>query len=287
MLFTKSTDRTPKLDKLNPIQLISLDKLNPIQLISLDKLNLIQLISLDKSNPIQLIRMLLSQSLITMDKMNQIQLIKILLSQSLITLIMPKKAKNRKKCLQTKILLKATRRFSDMATNAARRLKPDIYIEQITDSMVMEMLTQISINPKQLTRARERCPINILPKSPLPIFVKDGRPNPSLVPALVDGLNRLMICFQQIVNQLKERLGEELLDRWPSSSGWPFISVFKPSTNLEICWKQIIIVFKPSNKLGICWHQSVQAIHQTGNLLETDHQSVQAIHQTGNLLEKG
>uniref|UniRef100_A0A914HNN8 Transposase n=1 Tax=Globodera rostochiensis TaxID=31243 RepID=A0A914HNN8_GLORO len=33
MSITKSTGRTPKLDKLNPIQLISLDKLNPIQLI--------------------------------------------------------------------------------------------------------------------------------------------------------------------------------------------------------------------------------------------------------------
>uniref|UniRef100_A0A914HBA7 Uncharacterized protein n=1 Tax=Globodera rostochiensis TaxID=31243 RepID=A0A914HBA7_GLORO len=55
MSITKSTDRTAKLDKLNPIQLISLDKLNPIQLISLDKLN-----------PIQLIRILLSQSLITL-----------------------------------------------------------------------------------------------------------------------------------------------------------------------------------------------------------------------------
>uniref|UniRef100_A0A914HNL9 Transposase n=1 Tax=Globodera rostochiensis TaxID=31243 RepID=A0A914HNL9_GLORO len=46
MSITKSTDRTPKLDKLNPIQLISLDKLNPIQLISLDKLNPIQLIGI-------------------------------------------------------------------------------------------------------------------------------------------------------------------------------------------------------------------------------------------------
>uniref|UniRef100_A0A914HSJ1 Uncharacterized protein n=1 Tax=Globodera rostochiensis TaxID=31243 RepID=A0A914HSJ1_GLORO len=55
MSIIKSTDRTPKLDKLNPIQLISLDKLNPIQLISLDKLN-----------PIQLIRIFPSQSLITM-----------------------------------------------------------------------------------------------------------------------------------------------------------------------------------------------------------------------------
>uniref|UniRef100_A0A914HR76 Transposase n=1 Tax=Globodera rostochiensis TaxID=31243 RepID=A0A914HR76_GLORO len=44
MSITKSTDRTPKLDKLNPIQLISLDKLNTIQLI----------------------RILLSQSLITL-----------------------------------------------------------------------------------------------------------------------------------------------------------------------------------------------------------------------------
>uniref|UniRef100_A0A914HP50 Uncharacterized protein n=1 Tax=Globodera rostochiensis TaxID=31243 RepID=A0A914HP50_GLORO len=66
MSIIKSTDRTPKLDKLNPIQLISLDKLNPIQLISLDKLNPIQLISLDKLNPIQLIRIPLSQSLITL-----------------------------------------------------------------------------------------------------------------------------------------------------------------------------------------------------------------------------
>uniref|UniRef100_A0A914HP95 Transposase n=1 Tax=Globodera rostochiensis TaxID=31243 RepID=A0A914HP95_GLORO len=33
MPITKSTGRTPKLDKLNPIQLISLDKLDPIQLI--------------------------------------------------------------------------------------------------------------------------------------------------------------------------------------------------------------------------------------------------------------
>uniref|UniRef100_A0A914HRI6 Uncharacterized protein n=1 Tax=Globodera rostochiensis TaxID=31243 RepID=A0A914HRI6_GLORO len=63
MSITKSTDRTPKLDKLNPIQLISLDKLNPIQLISLDKLDPIQLTSLDKLNPIQLIRILLSKSL--------------------------------------------------------------------------------------------------------------------------------------------------------------------------------------------------------------------------------
>uniref|UniRef100_A0A914HQ37 Transposase n=1 Tax=Globodera rostochiensis TaxID=31243 RepID=A0A914HQ37_GLORO len=70
MSITKSTDRTPKLDKLNPIQLIILDKLNPIQLIriflsqsliTLDKLNPIQLIILDKLNPIQLIRILLSQ----------------------------------------------------------------------------------------------------------------------------------------------------------------------------------------------------------------------------------
>uniref|UniRef100_A0A914HR41 Transposase n=1 Tax=Globodera rostochiensis TaxID=31243 RepID=A0A914HR41_GLORO len=74
MSITKSTDRTPKLDKLNQIQLISLDKLNQIQLISLDKLNPIQLISLDK--------------------LNQIQLIRILLSQSLSTLLMPKMAKN-------------------------------------------------------------------------------------------------------------------------------------------------------------------------------------------------
>uniref|UniRef100_A0A914H8P3 Transposase n=1 Tax=Globodera rostochiensis TaxID=31243 RepID=A0A914H8P3_GLORO len=58
MSITKSTDRTPKLDKLNPIQLISLDKLNPIQLINLDNLNPIQLISLDKLNPIQLIKLL-------------------------------------------------------------------------------------------------------------------------------------------------------------------------------------------------------------------------------------
>ncbi|KAI3410448.1 hypothetical protein GPALN_004550 [Globodera pallida] len=49
MSITKSTDRTPKLDKLNPIQLI---------------------------------RMLLSQSLITLDKLNSIQLIRILVSQS-------------------------------------------------------------------------------------------------------------------------------------------------------------------------------------------------------------
>ncbi|KAI3421797.1 hypothetical protein GPALN_012341 [Globodera pallida] len=33
MSIIKSTGRTPRLDKLNPIQLISLDKLNPIQLI--------------------------------------------------------------------------------------------------------------------------------------------------------------------------------------------------------------------------------------------------------------
>uniref|UniRef100_A0A914HPS3 Uncharacterized protein n=1 Tax=Globodera rostochiensis TaxID=31243 RepID=A0A914HPS3_GLORO len=57
MPFTKSTGRTPKLDKLNPIQLINLDKLNPIQLI----------------------RILLSQSLITLDKLNPIQVIRILL----------------------------------------------------------------------------------------------------------------------------------------------------------------------------------------------------------------
>uniref|UniRef100_A0A914H9L5 Uncharacterized protein n=1 Tax=Globodera rostochiensis TaxID=31243 RepID=A0A914H9L5_GLORO len=56
MSIIKSTDRTPKLDKLNPFQLTNLDKLNPIQLINLDKLN-----------PIQLIRILhLSQSLITL-----------------------------------------------------------------------------------------------------------------------------------------------------------------------------------------------------------------------------
>uniref|UniRef100_A0A914HNW5 Transposase n=1 Tax=Globodera rostochiensis TaxID=31243 RepID=A0A914HNW5_GLORO len=72
MPFTKSTDRIPKLDKLDPIQLITLDKLNPIQLITLDKLNPIQLITLDKLNPIQLI---------TLDKLNPIQLIRILLSQ--------------------------------------------------------------------------------------------------------------------------------------------------------------------------------------------------------------
>uniref|UniRef100_A0A914HS63 Transposase n=1 Tax=Globodera rostochiensis TaxID=31243 RepID=A0A914HS63_GLORO len=59
MSITKSTGRTPKLDKLNPIQLISLDKLNPIQLI----------------------RMRLSQNLITLDKLNPIQLIRILRSQ--------------------------------------------------------------------------------------------------------------------------------------------------------------------------------------------------------------
>ncbi|KAI3418446.1 hypothetical protein GPALN_009772 [Globodera pallida] len=113
MSITKSTGRTPKLDKLNPIQLIrillsqsliTLEKLNPIQLIRillsqsliiLDKLNPIQLIriilsqsliTLDKLNPIQLIRILLSQSLITLDKLNPIQLIRILHSQSLVTL---------------------------------------------------------------------------------------------------------------------------------------------------------------------------------------------------------
>uniref|UniRef100_A0A914HT69 Uncharacterized protein n=1 Tax=Globodera rostochiensis TaxID=31243 RepID=A0A914HT69_GLORO len=80
--------QTPKLDKLNLIQLISLDKLNPIQLISLDKLNPIQLIKLDKLNPIQLI---------SLDKLNPIQLIRILLSGNLITLIMPKMVKNRTK----------------------------------------------------------------------------------------------------------------------------------------------------------------------------------------------
>uniref|UniRef100_A0A914H9G9 Uncharacterized protein n=1 Tax=Globodera rostochiensis TaxID=31243 RepID=A0A914H9G9_GLORO len=57
MSITKSTGRTPKLHKLNPIQLISLDKLNPIQLISLDKLN-----------PIQLIRIFLSQKKFTQKK---------------------------------------------------------------------------------------------------------------------------------------------------------------------------------------------------------------------------
>uniref|UniRef100_A0A914HS31 Uncharacterized protein n=1 Tax=Globodera rostochiensis TaxID=31243 RepID=A0A914HS31_GLORO len=77
MSITKSTGRTPKLDKMNPIQLISLDKLNPIQLISLDKLNPIQLISLDKLNPIQLIRILLSQSLITPIMLKMIKNIKL------------------------------------------------------------------------------------------------------------------------------------------------------------------------------------------------------------------
>uniref|UniRef100_A0A914HPT9 Transposase n=1 Tax=Globodera rostochiensis TaxID=31243 RepID=A0A914HPT9_GLORO len=46
MPFTKSTGRTPKLDKLNPIQLIRI---------------LLCLITLDKLNPIQLIRILFSQ----------------------------------------------------------------------------------------------------------------------------------------------------------------------------------------------------------------------------------
>uniref|UniRef100_A0A183CI47 Uncharacterized protein n=1 Tax=Globodera pallida TaxID=36090 RepID=A0A183CI47_GLOPA len=73
MSSTKSTGRTPKLDKLNPIQLIRI-------LLSQS------LITMDKLNSIQLIRILLSQSLITMDKLNAIQLIRILLSQSLITL---------------------------------------------------------------------------------------------------------------------------------------------------------------------------------------------------------
>uniref|UniRef100_A0A914HNK0 Uncharacterized protein n=1 Tax=Globodera rostochiensis TaxID=31243 RepID=A0A914HNK0_GLORO len=82
MPITKSTGRTPKLDKLNPIQLIrillsqsliTLDKLNPIQLISLDKLNPIQLISLDKLNPIQLI---------SLDKLNPMQLIRIILAEN-------------------------------------------------------------------------------------------------------------------------------------------------------------------------------------------------------------
>uniref|UniRef100_A0A914HQH0 Uncharacterized protein n=1 Tax=Globodera rostochiensis TaxID=31243 RepID=A0A914HQH0_GLORO len=96
MSITKSTDRTPKLDKLNPIQLISLDKLSPIQLIRI--LLSQSLITLDKLNPIQLIRILLSKSLITRDKLNPIQLIRILLSH-LITLdqlniILPKMSKD-------------------------------------------------------------------------------------------------------------------------------------------------------------------------------------------------
>ncbi|KAI3408406.1 hypothetical protein GPALN_010331 [Globodera pallida] len=72
MSITKSTGRTPKLDKLNQIQLIRI--LLSQSLITLE-------------NPIQLIRiLLLSQSLITLDKLNPIQLIRILRSQSLITL---------------------------------------------------------------------------------------------------------------------------------------------------------------------------------------------------------
>uniref|UniRef100_A0A914HRJ3 Uncharacterized protein n=1 Tax=Globodera rostochiensis TaxID=31243 RepID=A0A914HRJ3_GLORO len=95
MSITKSTGRTPKLDKLKPVQLIKLDKLNPIQLITLDKLNPIQLITLDKLNPIQLITLdklnpiqlitldkLNPIQLITLDKLNPIQLIRILLSQN-------------------------------------------------------------------------------------------------------------------------------------------------------------------------------------------------------------
>ncbi|KAI3418461.1 hypothetical protein GPALN_009789 [Globodera pallida] len=68
MSITKSTGRTPNLDKLNPIQLIRM-------------LFSQSLITLNKLNPIQLIRILLSQSLITPDKLNPIQLIRIFLSQ--------------------------------------------------------------------------------------------------------------------------------------------------------------------------------------------------------------
>ncbi|KAI3421781.1 hypothetical protein GPALN_012324 [Globodera pallida] len=67
MPITKSTGRTPNLDKLNPIQMIRI-------LLSQS------LITLDKLNPIQLIRIHRSQSLITLDKLNPIQLIRILLS---------------------------------------------------------------------------------------------------------------------------------------------------------------------------------------------------------------
>ncbi|KAI3419147.1 hypothetical protein GPALN_006908 [Globodera pallida] len=73
MSITKSTGRTPKLDKLNPIQLIRI-------FISQN------LITLDKLNPIQLIRILLSQSLITLDILNSIQLIRILFSTAWILL---------------------------------------------------------------------------------------------------------------------------------------------------------------------------------------------------------